>query len=54
MIDLIGKMVEVITPDTTYKGKLVEIGEDDVYVESETGWIVVPVEKVVYIREQED
>lgn len=53
MIDLIGKIVEVLTPDTTYKGKLIEIGEDDVYVESEAGWIVIPVEKVVSIKEQE-
>ena len=29
MVDLIGKMVIVETHETTYAGKLVEIGEDE-------------------------
>lgn len=51
MIDLIGKIVEVGTPETTYMGKLVEVNEEEVYLETESGWIVVPIERITYIRE---
>ncbi len=51
MNDLIGKMVEVGTGDTVYRGKLVEINEEDLYLESDSGWLVVPVEKVAFVRE---
>ena len=54
MIDLIGKIVEIETVDMTYVGKLIEVGEDEVHIESTTGWIVVPVEKIAYIREKKD
>ncbi len=53
MLDMIGKVVEVGTGETTYIGTLVEVNEEEVYLESESGWIVVPVEKVAYIREFE-
>jgi hypothetical protein len=53
MIDLIGKLVVVETLETTYSGKLVEIGEEEVYLESEIGWIVIPVERVTSIREKD-
>ena len=54
MFDLVGKMVIVESADgITYTGKLVEIGEEDVHLESEMGWIVIPVEKVANIREKE-
>ena len=51
MHELIGKEVEVRTADISYKGILIEIGETEVHLQAETGWIVVPVEKVVDIRE---
>jgi hypothetical protein len=51
VIDLIGKNVEVETTETLYRGKLVEIGEEEVHLESEIGWIVVPVSKVTNIKE---
>ncbi len=54
MNQLVGKVVEVGTPETTYIGKLVEIGEEEVYLETEAGWVVVPVDKIAYIREPED
>ncbi len=54
MSDLRGKIVEVGTGETTYVGKLVEMNEDEIYMESEMGWIVVPVEKVVFMREKEE
>jgi len=53
MLDLIGKIVEVTANDITYTGKLVEIGEEEVFIESNSGWIVIPVERVVVIKEKE-
>ena len=52
--DLVGKIVDVETPDVTYSGKLIEIGEYEVHLESEMGWIVVPVDKITAIRKKED
>lgn len=54
MIELLGKRVEVGTPEMIYLGKLVEVNDEEVYLESETGWIVVPVSHVAYIREADD
>jgi hypothetical protein len=51
--DLIGKTVIVETWDTLYVGRLVEIGEEEVHLESENGWIVVPVDRITSIREKE-
>jgi hypothetical protein len=54
MTDLIGKMVEVGTVETTYTGKLIEINENEVYIESDSmGWIVVPSDRIAFIRELE-
>ncbi len=52
MIELIGKIVEVETSEITYTGKLIEVGEDEVYLESEGGWITVPIDKIAFIREK--
>jgi hypothetical protein len=54
VVDLIGKTVVVETHETTYTGKLVEIGEEEVHLESEIGWIVIPVDRIASIREQEE
>ncbi|NWF52264.1 MAG: hypothetical protein HXY47_04200 [Nitrospirae bacterium] len=54
MIDLIGKNVEIYTVDIIYTGKLVEIGEEEVYIESTNGGIVIPTEKIAGIREKKD
>ncbi len=53
MIDLFGKIVEVGTVETVYYGKLVEINENEVHLETESGWLVIPVERVAYVREKE-
>ena len=54
VFDLVGKMVTVEAVDgITYSGKLVEIGEEEVHLESEMGWIVIPVERVSVIREKD-
>ncbi|MCM8762674.1 MAG: hypothetical protein NC929_05110 [Candidatus Omnitrophica bacterium] len=50
--DLIGKNVTVSTIETTYSGKLVEIGDEYVHLESELGWIVIPVSKVTNVMEK--
>ena len=53
MLELIGKTVCVDTMETTYIGKLIEVGEEEVHLESETGWLVIPVERITNIREKE-
>ena len=50
MIELIDKEVEVKTPDIIYRGVLVEIGVNDVHLKSESGWIVVPMDKIIGIE----
>ena len=52
--DLVGKIVEIETGDMTYTGKLIEIGEDEVHIEGVTGWVIVPIDKIAYIREKKD
>jgi hypothetical protein len=52
--NLIGKLVVVETQETMYTGKLIEMGEDEVHLETEMGWIVIPMERVALIREKED
>ncbi len=54
MMELVGKIVEVGTPETLYVGKLVEVNEEEVHLESESGWIVIPIERVMFIRKKED
>ncbi len=54
MQDLVGKDVEVLALETTYKGRLIEIGETEVCLESESGWISIPVEKIISIVEKEE
>jgi len=53
MMDLIGKIVEVGTGDCLYTGKLVEVNEEEVHLEAESGWIVIAVDRVTFIREKE-
>ncbi len=53
MTDLIGKRVEVMANDILYTGVLVELGETDVYLEAQAGWIVIPMDQVAFIREKE-
>lgn len=53
MVELVGKIVEVETGEMTYTGILIEVGEEEVHLESESGWIVIPVDKIVFIRGRE-
>jgi len=52
MVNLVGKIVEVETGDMTYIGRLVEVGEDEVQIESVSGWVVIPIERIASIREK--
>ncbi len=54
MKDLTGRMVEVGTAGIVYEGKLVEAGESEVLLESETGWVSIPMDRIVFIREKEE
>jgi len=49
--ELIGKEVEVIALDIVYRGILVEVNDKEVHLKSESGWIVIPVDKIVDITE---
>ncbi len=53
MWKLVGKIVVVETPEITYTGTLVEVGDQDVYIQADTGWIVIPVDRITNIREKE-
>lgn len=50
---LIGKVVEVTANGITYTGRLVEIGETEIHLETDSGWIVIPVEQTACIKEIE-
>ncbi len=50
MQELIGREVEVRSANITYKGILVEVGEKEIYLFSDNGWIVLPVEGVAEIK----
>jgi len=54
VVDLIGKIVEVGTAETLYIGKLIEINDNEVHLESESGWLVIPIETVAFVREKEE
>jgi len=52
LLDLIGTYVEVTANDIVYAGKLVEIGEEDVFIEAASGWIVIPLKNVAAIKKK--
>lgn len=54
MVNLIGKTVVVFANSITYRGRLVEIGETEIHLEAESGWITIPVAQVSSIREARD
>jgi hypothetical protein len=54
MTDLIGTIVEVGTGEALYVGKLVEVNEYEIHLESESGWVVVPIERIAFVRPRED
>ena len=53
MTDLIGKVVEVGTVETLYYGTLIEVNENEVHLQTDAGWLVVPLDRVAFVREKE-
>jgi hypothetical protein len=49
--DLTGKDVEVIAHGIVYRGKLIEVGEEQIYLKGQTGWISLETSWVETIRE---
>jgi hypothetical protein len=54
MQNLVGKTVVVETFEITYTGTLVELGEQEAHLQTDIGWIVIPIERITDIREKED
>ncbi len=54
MKELTGKMVEVGTVGLVYEGKLIETGESEVLLDSGMGWVSIPMDRIVFIREKEE
>ncbi len=50
MQELIGKEVEVNTVEIMYRGVLIEVGENEIQLQSQNGWITIPIEKVVDVK----
>ncbi len=47
---LVGRKVEVRANDVTYRGILVEMGPDEIHLESEAGWITLPMSQVTAVE----
>ncbi len=50
MRELVGREVEVITQDVVYRGILVEVGETEVHIRSESGWLAIPVANIAEVK----
>jgi len=51
---LVGKEVEILANNTVYRGKLIEVGIEQVYLKAETRWITLMTSAVNEIREITD
>jgi len=50
---LVRKRVEVVAHGgIVYKGQLIEASEEAIFLKGDTGWITIPMEKVVAVREE--
>ena len=47
---LVGREVEIVAEGMVYHGRLVEMGEEDIYLESASGWTTIRVERVSSVR----
>ncbi|RME65920.1 MAG: hypothetical protein D6778_05505 [Nitrospirae bacterium] len=47
---LIGKEVVVLANGIEYRGQLVEINNEEVYLKTEMGWVTIPVNAINDIR----
>ena len=53
MQHLTGRDVVVQTTETINRGKFVELGEKELYLQTENGWVLIPVDKIADIKEAE-
>lgn len=53
MQHLTGREVVVHTIETIYRGTLVELSETELYLQTEQGWVLIPVDKIADIKEAE-
>lgn len=51
---LVGKDVVVKTGDISYRGILIEVTEEMIFLKGTTGWRQVPVDRVVEVRAGEE
>lgn len=49
--ELLGKNVEVIANGIIYRGRLIEVGMEEVYLKGDAGWITLMTADVDDIRE---
>lgn len=53
LASLLRKRVEVSARGgITYKGLFVEANESELYLKCETGWVTVPMERVISVKEE--
>jgi ribosome maturation factor RimP len=50
VLHLIGKQVVVLAHGIEYRGELVEINNEEVYLKTEMGWVTIPVNAISEIR----
>jgi len=50
MHELMGKEVEVITPEVVYRGTLIEITETEIHLQSSLAYITIPMERVISLK----
>lgn len=50
MHQFVNKEVEVLTPETLYRGVLIEIGEASVQLQSDLGWLEIQMDHILEIR----
>lgn len=54
MFNLIGKIVEVEANGIMYTGRLVEVNETEIHLETESGWMVIGNDYISSLREVEE
>ena len=47
---LMNKEVEIQARGTTYKGKLIQLGEQEVYLQTMMGWVVLQTEEITSMK----
>jgi len=50
LMTLIGKDVEIEADGMIYQGKLIEISDEDVFLQGPMGWIQIPVQTVKTVK----